>query len=363
MKKVLIMCDSFKGTLTSLEVNNTIKEELDKLNYKTKTIPISDGGEGFLDAMEASIKNTKRMYLDTVDTLGRNITAPYLYCKQSKTAYFSLGDTVGLSMITDDERDCFNASTYGLGLLIKKVINKHIVKNVILGIGGSASTDAGTGLLEAMGVKFYDQDGSLITKMSNNKLSLVKCVITCEFDELIKDISFKTLSDVVNPLYGKNGAAYVYGPQKGASSDDVVIMNENLISFANLSKDILGIDASINPGSGAAGGVGYAMMQYFNSELVSGIDYLLESINFSNLVKKYDLVISGEGKIDDQSFNGKVISGILKYNLKEFNLVVGINKSNITIYPIYSIVPELATSKESLANPKYYLQELIKKYY
>ncbi len=359
-KKVLIMCDSFKGSMTSILVNKIISDELTNKGYVTLSYPISDGGEGFLDAMMVVDKYAKKYYLDTYDAIKRVHKTLYLYNSISKTAYFSLGDTVGLSLLKDDERSCFHANTYGLGKLIKEVILSKKVKRIILGIGGSASTDAGTGLLEAMGVLFYDNKGNILHNLDNDSLKDISCVVTCDFDNLIKDIEFITLSDVINPLTGINGAAYVYGPQKGATDSDVLVMDNNLVSFSNITKSIKGYDYSIASGAGAAGGVGFGLLSYCSSKLISGIDYLLESIHFDKLLSKYDMVITGEGKIDNQSFNGKVISGLLKYNPKCIKFVVAVNKVENSKYDIYSIVPTVATSSESLKNPKKYLKELIK---
>ena len=362
-RKALIMCDSFKGTMSSKEVNSTISDCLCNKGFYTETLSISDGGEGFLDTIEEIYPNLKRININTVDAIKRPKSASFLLDDSNpnnKIGYFCLADSVGITYLKKEELSPFKASTYGLGKMFKEAIDKYHVNKIILGIGGSASTDAGTGILQAMGVKFFDENNSLITESGNIILSHIKSIDFTEFDNLIEGVEFKTLTDVTNPLCGPNGAAFVYGPQKGAYNEsDVILLDDNLRAFANVLEQKLNISYVNSPGSGAAGGVGYIMKSCFNSQVEVGIDFVLKQLGFEKKSQEYDLIITGEGCFDEQSLNGKVISGIMKFNPKNLKIVCGFNKANNINIPIYSVVPLYASEEESLNNPIKSLRKLI----
>lgn len=358
--KTLIICDSFKGTLSSKEVAKTIKKNLNPKKYEVDEIIISDGGEGFLDAIENL--STKIDVLEAVDALGRSVKAKYLINDLTNTLFFELAEVVGINKLKQNELDVFHASTYGLGLVIKQaIINHPDTKKIIIGIGGSASNDGGAGMLEAMGVKFFDQEHNIISNLCNEKLQYVNTFDVTGLKELIKDIEFIVLTDVTNPLLGLQGATFVYSPQKGAKESDLDILENNLIHFNKLCTSVFNKDYSIVSGAGAAGGVGFGMVAFCNATLRSGIDTLLEINNFNEIVQTYDLIISGEGCVDEQSFQGKVLSGIIKHQPKRLELVVGFSKLESCEYLIHAVVPEVATMEESLKNPKKCLGDLVAK--
>lgn len=364
-EKVLVICDSFKGSLSSSEVGKIISEELNNKKYHAEYLAISDGGEGFLDALKQGKKDLTVKDVSTVNAIGKAKQSIYLYDETTKTAYFELASYVGIIDLDKSKLSPFEANTYGLGLVMREALAKNDIKKIILGIGGSASTDGGSGMLEALGVKFYDKNHQLITKLNNAKLATIDSINLDEFTNLIKNIEFVTLTDVTNPLLGKIGASYVFGAQKGASDTDIVKMEENMQHYANVCEKTLGKSFSSKEGTGAAGGVGFAMAAFLSSSIKSGIKTLLEELKFSEYVKKYDTIITGEGCLDSQSLSGKVISGILEYNPKNVAFVVGGSKlgSMVEGHKVYSVVPTVATLEQSLADPEKYLRMLIKEYY
>ncbi len=357
MIKTLIISDSFKGSMSSREVGEIIQNNLDSTKYQADVMAISDGGEGFLDAIAY---NKKFETTDSVDALGRPNKSRYLVADNGKTLCFELAESVGIKDLKTDELDVFNASTYGLGMTIRSGIEKYKPQSIILGIGGSASDDAGTGLLEALGVKFYDKNDSLIPRMCNKALPNVKKIDITEFAELTRGITVTVLTDVTNPLLGQNGATYVYAPQKGGTLETLPVLENNIKAFADVVTDFFSKDERNHPGAGAAGGVGYGMRAFWNASLLSGIDYVLEENGFASSVQNYDLVISGEGRVDSQSLQGKVLSGIIRHKPKKLCLVVGSSLLESSEYPVYAIVPEVATLEQSMAEPKKYLAKLIK---
>lgn len=363
-KKVLVISDSFKGTLTSSEVGNIICTELNnKKRYDAKYLPISDGGEGFLDSIKHVFKDAKEYKANTVNTLGNDTSARYLYSKKRKTLYIELAECVGICKINRSDRNVFKASTFGLGVVMKKAIELHKPKHVVLGIGGSASNDGGVGMLLALDVDFYDANGNKVLPTCNEQLKEIKTIDTNSFLNLIKGISFTTLSDVTNPLLGKKGATYVFSKQKGAIDEDYEVLEDNMRHYANIVSNHFNIDYSSSVSSGAAGGVGFAMRTFFNSKIESGIEVLLSEYHFEKEVKKYDIIITGEGCLDEQSLEGKVISGVLKYKPEVVHFVVGSSIMNDSSYTIHSVVPEVATKEESVNNPVECLKRLINKKY
>lgn len=359
-KRILVICDSFKGTLSSKEVGEIVVNNVNKNKYIAEYLPISDGGEGFLDTLLKWNKNLKEHYVLSCDAFRRANSSKYLFDKVNNILYFELAECVGIKDLNKDELNPFIASTYGLGVAIKEGILKHHPSKIVIGIGGSASNDGGTGMLEAMGVKFCDKDGNLIFGMCNKKLSSIYTKGTESFKKLINGIEFEVLTDVSNPLLGELGATYVFSPQKGATKNDLIALEENMSIYSQIVKKYFDDDFSEIEGAGAAGGVGFAFIAFMNAKLSLGIDVLLKGYHFDELVEKYDLVITGEGKLDEQSLNGKVISGIMSYSPKNLEFVVGSCSLNDLPYKVHAIVPNSATLEEALSKPRESLSKLIK---
>ncbi len=306
MKKVVIAPDSFKGTLTSQQVCEVISQVLERNYPDTQIIalPVADGGEGTADALQYALGGEK-VYCKALSPLGRELDA-YFLDVDGKFAVIESAVASGITL--EKNKDALRATSFGTGQLIKTALDKGI-SEIVIGIGGSAMTDAGAGCLEALGVRFYDEKGDAVKPCGGN-LCRIKSLDLTEFDERISKTKITLLCDVRNPLYGERGAAYIFAPQKGATEKEVQLLDEGLREFAKLCKAALGEDFSFREGAGAAGGLGFALMAFMKAEVRSGIDCVLELCGFSDKVKNADAVITGEGKLDSQSLLGKVPFGV-----------------------------------------------------
>ena len=282
MRKIIVAIDSFKGCLTSAEANQAACEGiLAKMpEAEVVQVPVSDGGEGFLEAFQAAIGGSI-VDINVKDPLMRTIVAQYLV--QDNTAVIEIAKASGLTLLSPDERNPMIATSYGTGQLVVDAVRRGC-KHIIVGLGGSATSDCGIGMLEAI---------------ENAKL------------KMDHDVRFTIATDVTNPLCGKQGAAHVFAPQKGASPEMVLALDARAKRFAEASAKHLGHDCQNMPGAGAAGGIGYAFLQYMNAECRSGIDLLLDAIHFDDLLRDAGLIITGEGSADRQTLMGKLPFGIL----------------------------------------------------
>ena len=278
---IIVAIDSFKGCLTSMEANQAAAEGIRRVlpDAEIVQVPVSDGGEGFLEAFHAAIGG-ELVEVTVKDPLMRPIKAKYLL--KGETAVIEMAQASGLTLLTNEERNPMVATSYGTGQLVADAVRKG-AKHVIVGLGGSATSDAGIGMLQAL------------------KENLPP-----------KDVRFTIASDVKNPLYGENGAAQVFAPQKGATADEVLQLDERARKFAEDSARHFGYDRSQEEGAGAAGGLGYAFLQYLDADCKPGIQLLLETIHFDEMVKGANLIITGEGAADRQTLMGKLPMGILQ---------------------------------------------------
>ena len=296
MKKIIVAIDSFKGCLTSAEANQATSEGiLDRMpEAKVVQVPVSDGGEGFLEAFKAAMGG-EIVEVNVKDPLMRPIVAQYLI--QGETAVIEIAKASGLTLLKPEERNPMVATSYGTGQLVVDAVRRGS-KRIIVGLGGSATSDCGIGMLRAI-IDAFAKNGN--------------------WDDVreLDDIRFTIATDVTNPLCGENGAAYVFGPQKFAqpkatSSELIETLDARAKRFAEASSKHLGRDCQNMPGAGAAGGLGYAFLQYMNADCRSGIDLLLDTIHFDDLLQDADLVITGEGSADRQTLMGKLPFGILQ---------------------------------------------------
>ena len=289
--KVIIAIDSFKGCLTSKEANGAAAEGIRRVypDAEIVEVPVSDGGEGYMEAFHAAIGG-RLVEVAVRDPLMRPITAKYLL--HDETAVIEIAQASGLTLLTNEEHNPLVATSYGTGQLVADAIRKGS-KHIIVGLGGSATSDAGIGMLRAL-INAFTKNG--------------------QWDDIkeVKDVAFMIASDVKNPLYGEKGAARVFAPQKGATPEMVRRLDERARKFAELSAKHFGYDCSQMAGAGAAGGLGYAFLQYLHAESKSGIQLLLDTIRFKELVKGADLIITGEGSADRQTLMGKLPMGILE---------------------------------------------------
>ncbi len=302
MKKVVIAPDSFKGTLSATEVclivSNELKKRYPDLDFTQ--IPVADGGEGTVEALITAMGG-QRIFCTVKSPLGRDIGAYYGILPDG-TAVIEMAQASGITV--EKENNPLKSSTYGTGQLILDALNRGI-NNILIGIGGSATTDGGIGALAALGGKFLDSCGREVP-LCGEGLSLIESIDLSSLDKRLADCSITVLCDVVNPLYGEKGAAYVFSPQKGAGENDVLFLDEGLRNLARISEKTLGRDFSLCEGAGAAGGLGFGLIAFLGAKFVKGIEYVLEKADFSNKVTEATLVITGEGKLDRQSLMGKV---------------------------------------------------------
>lgn len=291
MKKLLLAIDSFKGCLSSLQANRAAADGVvaSGCGAATVVVPVSDGGEGWIDAFHEAMGGVY-VEVDTFDPLMRNIKARYLMV--GDTAVVEIAQASGLTLLGKDERDPIRATTYGTGIVVADAIRRG-ARHLIVGLGGSATSDAGVGMLQAIVDVFAPQQ-------------------LWEDVRQVQGLDVTIACDVTNPLCGEKGAAHVFGPQKGASPRQVEVLDERARRFARQSADHFGYDRSNDPGAGAAGGLGYAFMQYFGAKQQSGIDLLLDTIQFDDMLRDADGVITGEGASDAQTLMGKLPMGILR---------------------------------------------------
>ena len=322
--KIIVAIDSFKGCLTSAEANQAASEGISsKIPYaEVVQVPVSDGGEGWLEAFKAAIGG-ELVSVNVKDPLLRPIVAQYLV--QGDTAVIEIAKASGLTLLKPEERNPMVATSYGTGQLVVDAVRRGC-KRIIVGLGGSATSDCGIGMLRAI-IDAFAKNG--------------------KWDDVreLNDVRFTIATDVTNPLCGENGAAHIFAPQKGASHDDVLALDARAKRFAEASAKHLGRDCQNTPGAGAAGGLGYAFLQYMNAECRSGIDLLLDTIHFDNLLQDAELVITGEGSADSQTLMGKLPFGILQ-RVQKHHILSSRMRRNI---PVILIAGRIADEQQLLA--------------
>ncbi|WAM32175.1 glycerate kinase [Caldicellulosiruptor naganoensis] len=322
--KYLVAPDKYKGSFDASVASEIIKEAIIEVDKSAEVfqLPLADGGEGTLTAL-SKIFGAKIEEVEVNDPLFRKIKSRIGFFEDK--AIIEMAECSGLLLLKDEERNPLYTTTYGVGELIKYAISKK-VKEIIIGIGGSATNDAGVGMLNSLGMKFLDENGNELKPIGQN-LVKIKKIDDSEFLKDVLKIKFTVLCDVTNPLYGENGAAYVFAPQKGADENAVKLLDMGLRNFANVAKEYLGKDLSLSSGAGAAGGLGFALLAFLNAQYVSGIDYILSASNAEEHVKWADIIITGEGRFDRQSLSGKSTIGIARLGAKFGKMVIVISGS------------------------------------
>jgi len=362
--KIVLAPDSFKGSFSSLEVIEHL-EEVARRHFsplEVVKVPIADGGEGTVDALVTTAKGEYR----TVEVMGplpeMRVKAKYGII-HGKTAVIEMAQASGLPLIPTGKRDPLNATTYGTGELIRKALDEGI-RDFIIGIGGSATNDGGIGAAQALGVKFLDRFGKEVG-LGGKQLQHIEKIILDDMDPRIKESTITVICDVSNPLTGPHGATAVYGPQKGVTEETFNILESGMKNYERLIKETTGMDMSKVPGSGAAGGLGAALVAFFGAVLKPGIDTILDYVRFEELIEGADLVITGEGRIDGQSLYGKVPVGIARRckskGVKVIAIVGGMGPGAQKVYDcgIASIMP-IVNAPISLDEAIARSQELLK---
>ena len=306
--KVVVASDSFKGCLTSIQVADAVEKGI-HANWpdcQVMKLAVADGGEGTIEALLTTMGGSI-VKVKVQDPLGRPIEAEYAILKDG-TAVIEMSKASGLTLLHLSERNPLFTSTYGTGQLIADALHKGCRK-FLIGIGGSATNDAGTGMLEALGYRFLDAEGNVLKGVGLSLEAIMTIDTSAAIPEL-KSAEFIVACDVESPFHGPKGAAYVYAPQKGATPQMVELLDNGLKHFADIIKGTTGKDISDMPGAGAAGGLGGAFKAFLNAELRKGAEMVLDAIGFDEIIRDADLVITGEGKIDSQTLNGKLPSAV-----------------------------------------------------
>ncbi|MBK5262743.1 MAG: glycerate kinase [Peptostreptococcaceae bacterium] len=329
MKKCILLPDSFKGTMTSIQVSTIMKEViLDHWpNCEVISIPVADGGEGTVDCFlqilggDKITLRTKNPYMEEIDSF---------YGLAGDVAIIEMAASAGLPLVMD-RLNPMETTTYGVGELIADAIT-HGCKKLIIGLGGSCTNDAGAGMAAALGTKFYNAKGESFIPLGGT-LPKVKRIDKTETEMITKGLEIIGICDIDNPLYGKQGAAYVFAPQKGADQPMVELLDSGLRSFAAVIQKASGVEVANMKGAGAAGGMGAGVFTFLNGKLKQGINTVLDLVEFETLLDGCDAVFTGEGRLDSQSFSGKVIAGIAR-RAKPYNIpviaVVGIMDENMS---------------------------------
>lgn len=303
--KIVIAPDSFKESMTATEAATAIQNGFqevfnDQVTYDL--IPMADGGEGTTEALKEALKATSYT-VQVKDPLFRNIDASYARSDQYETAIIEMAEASGLHLLTHEERNPLQTSSYGTGQLINEAL-KHGVKKIILGIGGSATNDGGVGMLQALGVSFKDVEHNEI-KPGGAALNTIDKIDTSHLNPLLQNVEIKVACDVTNPLLGDQGTTVIYGPQKGATEKMIPKLDSALSHYHDKIKEELQKSVKDIPGAGAAGGMGTALLAFLDANLQAGIDVVLDETRFQERVKDAQIVITGEGKMDEQTIYGK----------------------------------------------------------
>ncbi len=325
-QKILIASDKYKGSLSAPMVCNIIKDAIlgiDK-NIEVVCSPMADGGEGTVETLVES-QDGRFIESEVMGPLGQPVMARFGMIRDDSIAIIEMASASGLVLVPEGSRDPMETTTYGTGELIKKALEMGALK-IIIGIGGSATNDGGMGMAQALGVKFFDSGGKLLGHggKSLQKLAGIDMAVV---HPAVSGCKFEVACDVDNPLTGKNGAAFVYGPQKGADENMVRALDRGLSNFAEVIRKDLGKDIEGLKGAGAAGGLGAGLVAFLDGELVPGTDIVIGVTGLEDKIKDVDLVITGEGAMDRQTFFGKSAHGVARLAKKYNKTVITINGS------------------------------------
>ncbi len=357
--KILVVSDSFKGTLSSSEIGSMVQEILQP-QHQVDYLAVSDGGEGFIEAMQEENRGELRT-LNCNDPLGRTILAGYLMIDRERAVVES-AKVCGLGLLARRELNPMLTGTFGLGQMIIDAVATG-ARMLYVGLGGSATNDGGAGMLRALGVRFYDSNGLELHDEGGQILERIHHIDDSALPAVLTRVKICAVCDVDNPLLGSRGATMVYGSQKGASAGMLKQLEQGMRNFVSVAEKG-GKTTHHLPGSGAAGGLGFAFRHFLNAEIVPGIEVLIREKKLNEKLHDYDLIITGEGKLDMQTRSGKVPMGILKLGQqcgKPVICLCGVNElpHNPGFSAIHAVVPRYATLDESISNPRLTLLTLL----
>ena len=311
MKKIILAPDSFKGTMSSIEICDIMQSEIAAFypDCQIVSIPVADGGEGTVESFLQAVPG-KRVEVTVKGPYFEDVPSFYGLIDDGKTAVIEMAAAAGLPMVGDNKNPT-KTTTFGVGQLVRHAVESG-ADNIVVGIGGSATNDGGCGMAAALGVVFKNKAGEAFVPVGGT-LDEIVSIDTTAAHAFLKGVKLRTMCDVDNPLYGENGAAYIFGPQKGADEAMVRLLDAKLKAYGSLIEKIPGKqDVCALPGAGAAGGLGGGMYALLDARLMRGIDAVLDTVHFDGLLEGCDLIFTGEGRIDGQSLRGKVVIGVAR---------------------------------------------------
>jgi len=367
--KIVLAPDKYKGSLTGLEFCNIIAPILkSSLNAEVIKAPLADGGDGTIEVVNYYLKG-ETIKIKVNNPLSKSVLASYLYSNTSKIAFIEMAEASGMKLLKPEDQNCMYTTTFGTGQLILHAINKG-AKHIILGIGGSATNDCGIGMANALGYRFLDKNNNEIEAIGS-ELTYITKIDDSLVDERLKNIKFQIACDVTNPLYGPNGAAYVYAKQKGATEEDISYLDYGLRSFSKVLDKHFNLQTQQIQGAGAGGGMGAGTVAFLNGKLLPGIDVIKQIASFDTKIKNADWIITGEGKLDVQTLSGKALSGVLSSANKNKIKVAAfcgsidlvseeLNKMGIDYSD--TIVNHASNLDDALTNTAHYLEHITKKF-
>ncbi|MDO4638603.1 MAG: glycerate kinase [Leptotrichia hongkongensis] len=355
--KVVISPDSFKESMSAKEVCDCVERGILSIfpEWEIKKVPMADGGEGTLESL-IDATNGKIYNEETLNPLGEKIISKYGILGDKNIAIIEMASTSGIELIPSEKRNPYITTTYGTGQLMLKALD-HDVERIILGIGGSATTDGGAGMLQALGAKLTDENGREIG-FGGFELGKLAKIDFSNLDERLRKVEILVACDVSNPLTGKNGAAHVFGPQKGATPQMVEVLDNNLSHYAKIVKRDLNMEINDVQGAGAAGGLGAGLLT-LGGILKKGIEIVIDAADLEEKLKDADLVITGEGGMDKQTIYGKTPFGVAelakKYNIPVIGIAGNLGNGYEILYDngfdaIFSIMPGVRTLETALAS-------------
>ena len=320
--KVVIAIDSFKGSLSTFESGRAVREAAETVfgNVVADICPLADGGEGTVDAVVSSLGG-EIVKVDVTGPLGDRVLAKYGFVRQRRLAVIEMAEAAGLTLVPADKRDPKITTTYGVGELILHAIKENGCRSFLIGIGGSATSDGGVGMLQALGFEFLDGNDVAVGRGAA-ELGRIERVRIDGVAREIRECEFNIACDVENPLCGERGASYVYAPQKGADERDVALIDGCLSHYADITAKVFGKDMRDEKGAGAAGGMGFAFLSYLGGRLQSGIGLVIEATGLEERIKNADLVVTGEGRLDRQSAMGKAPVGVARVAKKHGKMCI-----------------------------------------
>ncbi|WP_148051885.1 glycerate 2-kinase [Atlantibacter hermannii] len=356
--KIVIAPDSYKESLPAAEVAQAIEKGFREIfpDAQYVRVPVADGGEGTVDAMISATDGSK-ITTQVTGPMGERVNASWGMSGDNNTAFIEMAEASGLSLVPLEQRNPLITTSRGTGELILHALD-HGARNIIIGIGGSATNDGGAGMVQALGAKLTDAAGNAIGNGGGSLIALNTIDIS-GLDPRLKECTIRVACDVTNPLVGEKGASRIFGPQKGATEAMIVELDRNLGHFADVIKKSLRVDVKNVPGAGAAGGMGAALMAFLNAELRSGIEIVTEALNLEEHIHDCTLVVTGEGRIDSQSIHGKVPVGVANVAMKYHKPVIGIAGSltpdvgvvhQYGIDAVFSVLTSIGSLEEALKN-------------